>query len=240
VTQQKPKQQVFFRTVLDNASGGASIHYPKKIDQSLPEMTPLPKDAAYIDAQPSSPKKTTFYVVSKNKLLVMFWLTLGLYIFYWTYKNWKTYQTATNTTVFPLTRTLLGLFFIHSLLMKIHHQGKKLQKQYKWSPRLLASGLMLAFTLTIYSSLLPYSIGAQYLFPLIAKALCFYCLIQVQSAINHVENDPEGHQNANITIPNCIWISSLGFGLLLWVIIIFYFSWWYIPLMFSLARWMFL
>jgi hypothetical protein len=184
--------------------------------------------------------KPSFYIVSKNKLTVMYWLTFELYLFYWIYKNWKTYQTTTNTLVLPLIRTVLGLFFTHALFIKIEQQLKKHEKPYKWSPRLLASGLVFSCVLTIYSFLAPYGAGAQYLFPLVTAILNFYCLLKAQAAINHLENDPEGAQNSNITIPNCVWIASLGFGLLLWIVIKIYFFWWYFPRILYLIRWVFL
>ncbi|MFW9270181.1 hypothetical protein ACLK1G_23675 [Pseudomonas sp. NR3] len=184
--------------------------------------------------------KPSFYIVSTNKLTVMYWLTFELYLFYWVYKNWKTYQAATNTLALPLIRTVLGLFFIHALFIKIEQQLKKHEKPYKWSPRLLASGLVFSCTLTIYPFLAPYGAGAQYLFPLVAAILNFYCLLKAQTAINHLENDPEGSQNSNITIPNCVWIASLGFGLVLWIIIKTYFFWWYFPRILYLTRWEFL
>lgn len=85
--------------------------------------------------------KPSFHIVSTNKLTAMYWLTFELYFFYWIYKNWKTYRAATNTIIFPLTRTFLGIFFIYFLFRKIDHQLKTHEKPYKWSPRLLASGL---------------------------------------------------------------------------------------------------
>lgn len=188
--------------------------------------------------QPTLTKtKPSFFIVSTNKLTVMYWLTFELYFFYWAYKNWKTYQAATNTIIFPLTRTFLGIFFMHSLFRKIDQQLKRHEKPYRWSPRLLASGLVFSCILTIYPFLAPYGAGAQYLFPLITAILNFYCLLKAQAAINHLENDPEGLQNPNITIPNCVWIASLGFGLLLLVIIKYYFFWWYFPRILFMSRW---
>jgi hypothetical protein len=78
--------------------------------------------------------KPSFYIASTNKLTVMYWLTFELYFFYWVYKNWKTYQAATNTMTFPLTRTFLGIFFIYSLFRKIDQQLKAARKTIQMEP----------------------------------------------------------------------------------------------------------
>lgn len=182
-------------------------------------MTINLKETPYITQPPPTKTKPIFQIVSKNKLFFMFWLTLGYYLLYWTYKNWKTYRVTTNAKILPFIRTLFGLFFIYSLLMKIDHQLKTHNKEYKWSPRLLASGLIISGCIAIYC-LLPFEgLGDGYLLPVTNLILDSYCLLQVQSAINHLSNDPQGQQNANITLANCAWVSSMWLGVFLWGIV---------------------
>ena len=103
--------------------------------------------------------------------------------------------------------------------MKIDHQLKTHNKEYKWSPRLLASGLIISGCIAIYC-LLPFEgLGDGYLLPVTNLILDSYCLLQVQSAINHLSNDPQGQQNANITLANCAWVSSMWLGVFLWGIV---------------------
>lgn len=85
-----------------------------------------------------------FYIVSKNKFIVMFLLTLGYYYTYWLYKNWKTYRIATNARVLPLIRTIMGMLFTYSLHMKIDRQLYISHTHYKWHPRLLALSLIVS------------------------------------------------------------------------------------------------
>ncbi|WP_434574105.1 hypothetical protein J3P88_03970 [Pseudomonas sp. Z3-6] len=85
-----------------------------------------------------------FYIVSKNKFIVMFLLTLGYYYTYWLYKNWKTYRIATNARVLPLIRTIMGVLFTYSLHMKIDRQLYISHTHYKWHPRLLAFALIVS------------------------------------------------------------------------------------------------
>lgn len=182
-------------------------------------MTINLKETPYITQPPPTKTKPIFQIVSKNKLFFMFWLTLGYYLLYWTYKNWKTYRVTTNAKILPFIRTLFGLFFIYSLLMKIDHQLKTHNKEYKWSPRLLASGLIISGCIAIYCFLPFEGLGDGYLLPVTNLILDSYCLLQVQSAINHLSNDPQGQQNANITLANCAWVSSMWLGVFLWGIV---------------------
>ena len=156
-----------------------------------------------------------FYIVSKNKFIVMFLLTLGYYYTYWLYKNWKTYRTATNARVLPLIRTIMGVLFIYSLHMKIDRQLYISHTPYKWHPRLLAFALIASGFLWIYAAFWPSAPGAHPVVPIATLFFNMFCVLRVQSAINHLENDPLGQQNSRITAANCFWISLVGVGLAL-------------------------
>lgn len=154
-----------------------------------------------------------FYIVSKNKFIVMFLLTLGYYYTYWLYKNWKTYRIATNAKVLPLIRAIMGVLLIYSLFMKIDRQLSISHTPYRWYPRLLALALIASGLLGIYAVFWPSAPGAHPVVPVATLFFNMFCLLRVQSAINHLENDPLGEKNSKITIANCFWISLVGVGL---------------------------
>lgn len=156
-----------------------------------------------------------FYIVSKNKFIVMFLLTLGYYYTYWLYKNWKTYRIATNARVLPLIRTIMGVLFIYSLHMKIDRQLYLSHTHYRWHPRLLALSLIVSEFVGVYAAFWPSAPGAHPAIPAATLLFNLFCLLRVQSAINHLENDPLGQQNSKITAANCFWISLTGIGLAL-------------------------
>lgn len=85
-------------------------------------MTKPAEESTPITQVPPLLAAPRFYIVSKNKFIVMFLLTLGYYYTYRLYKNWKTYRIATNARVLPLIRTIMGVLFIYSLHMKIDRQ----------------------------------------------------------------------------------------------------------------------
>lgn len=151
-----------------------------------------------------------FYVVGKNKLIIMTLLTLGCYSIYWEYKNWRIYRTATGERIWPLARAIFSLFFIYSLFMKIDRQLRAANRHYNWRPYALMLCAVLRVGVNCYVVLVMTELKA--FFPIGLALLMFdmYCKLRVQAAINHLERDPEGLRNAKITLANFIWIALGG------------------------------
>jgi hypothetical protein len=149
----------------------------------------------------------TFYVVSKDKLIIMSFLTFGYYFIYWNYKNWKTYRTATGERIWPVARTIFGLFFIYSLYIKIDRRLRIANRHYNWHPYLLILCALLNVGVNTYVVLV--ATEPKVFFPIGLASLAFgtYCQLRVQAAINHLEQDPEGRQNTKITLANFAWIA---------------------------------
>jgi hypothetical protein len=152
----------------------------------------------------------TFYIVSKNKLIIMSLLTFGCYVIYWNYKNWKTYRAATGEKIWPLARTIFGLFFIYSLYMRIDRQLRVAKRHYNWHPYSLVLCAVLNACINIYGALFAINHHILILIGLASLTFGTYCQLRVQAAINHYEQDPAGRQNAKITLANFAWIALGG------------------------------
>lgn len=162
--------------------------------------------------------KPMFYVVGKNKLIIMLCMTFGYYFVYWNYKNWKTYRLAENVKIWPACRAVLGIFFLYPLFVKIDRQLRISKRHYNWHPYSLMLGVIVATGLSTYFCVA--GINPEAVFPIALSFLIFqtFLLFRVQTAINHLEGDPEGHQNAKLTLSNYAWMAV---GSIIWFFYIY-------------------
>lgn len=159
-------------------------------------------------------RQPTFFVVAPRKLVWMVLLSQGFYTFYWMYKHWQCYRAATGASVLPLVRAFFGLFFVYSLVTKVQLALDMNQVRHRWWPRCVALGW-------IASAFLPL-ITVWFVTPLTGFKLSL-CLIivqialsvQIQLAVNLLENDPTGQVNNRLTWANGIWICI---GVFFWVV----------------------
>ncbi|NIL20614.1 hypothetical protein AU074_26365 [Pseudomonas sp. ATCC PTA-122608] len=149
---------------------------------------------------------STFFVVAPRKLVIMILLTSGMYFVYWFYKQWTCYRQATGANVWPVVRAFFSVIFLYPLIMKIRRQVEVKAPTYQWQPRSVAIGLVVC-------GALPYMYSWA-LAPLTAMKISacltivhLYLMVQVQRAVNQVENDLRGEVNKRLTLANCIWIA---------------------------------
>ncbi len=163
-------------------------------------------------------KTNDFYVVSKLKFSVLFLATVGLYLIYWFYINWRNYRDATGANVIPPLRSVFYIFFTHSLFNKIDSVLKNNKIEYSWSPRILAT---LFVVLSIVSNLLDRlsfkEIGSPLtdILSLVMLPFMLLIILKAQDAINFSQNDREGSSNSHFTLYNSLWVVL---GVLFWVL----------------------
>lgn len=166
----------------------------------------------------------TFYVVSVKKLLIMLFFTWGVYGWYWTYRNWATYRRATGARVTPILRTLFDPLFVYVLLKRVDHGLRSRGMNYKWSPALLAFGIIGAAVLplislwfdpgmrSLYGLTLASLEAASATLPVMSWAslplfvLHFWLMAVIQRAINTHDGDPRGVSNNRLTLANWLWM----------------------------------
>lgn len=151
----------------------------------------------------------TFYVVSKSKLILLFLLTAGMYFSYWIYRNWKLYRVATDSKIWPLIRAAMGVLFIYSLFLRIDRRLRSTGALYSWSPRLLALGFIFSTCVGMSGQVWLSGMSGHFVFVLMLGHLLFNmcCLLKVQNAINHLENDANGQSNSTLSPLNYVWIA---------------------------------
>ncbi|MBU2876047.1 MULTISPECIES: hypothetical protein [Aliiglaciecola] len=159
--------------------------------------------------------KNAFFVVSRTKLIILSFCTLNLYLIYWFYRNWKLQKDNADFDCTPIVRAIFNIFFTHSLFAQVNDalQSKGIACR--------ASGLMATFyVITIIVSALTNrwepsvdQLALYVVFFLATIALILLPIWYVQDRINQVCDDPQGAQNAALTLTNWIFILL---GLIYW------------------------
>lgn len=149
------------------------------------------------------------YVVSITKFLLLSVITLGGYLMYWSYRNWKCYRFVTEIDIWPVVRGMFWPFFIYSLLMRIKGRAQIKNEPCDWHA---GAKSLLIISLVVISLLMPFVMSApvsQLLVFVIDTATLVasvYLLVSVQQVTNRLANDSEGCSNSAITEANTVWI----------------------------------
>ena len=89
-------------------------------------------DALTNDSQSHPP--IVFYGISIKRLVCLSILTLGFYINYWFYKNWKLIkQAGVDDDISPFWRSVFSIFFCHSMFMYIKESVERYSKKRSFS-----------------------------------------------------------------------------------------------------------
>ena len=138
-----------------------------------------------------------FFPVSRTKLIVLTFCTLGIYEYYWLYKNWKLVRNRTGERIMPFWRAFFAVFFCYSLFDRVRKYRPDLP-----ASQIAAGPLAIAWiVLTVLHKLPdPYwlvTFGAAFV------------LLPVQSAIDAINRDvAPGHDpNARFTAWN--WVAVI-------------------------------
>jgi hypothetical protein len=162
------------------------------------------------------PDNNPFYVVSSRKFLVLYVATLGSYIVYWIYRNWREYKLASNEKVMPILRAIFSIFFIHELFRKVQEKLDKNSINYSWKHRNLATYIVVLLLISnVLDRMSTKSAGSPFTdyASLIILAPLAYLFLNAQRAINIACGDENGSGNDKITAANIFWIV---FGAALW------------------------
>jgi hypothetical protein len=134
-----------------------------------------------LNTQPEENHTNEFYVVSLFKLAILFSCTLGTYIVYWSYRQWKQQKAVTGEDCWPTMRGIFLIFFTHDLFGKIDKKIRLTEKAYDWNPQYTAGALVtLVLGARILDKLAIQGIGLPYtdlaglmILPLIAGLLIY-------------------------------------------------------------------
>lgn len=147
-----------------------------------------------------------FYVVSKLKFFLLFFCTMGIYGFYWNYRNWKQYKIANNEDMWPVARAIFSIFFTHSLYGIIDMRAVEKDSSYKWSPNLWATLVVVSILADNISGRVSGNEVLVNLFIVINLIARVFFVFQAQKAANVACGDPNGKSNSQFSFLNFLWI----------------------------------
>ena len=168
-----------------------------------------------------------FYVVSLNKMTVLFLLTLGMYQIYWNFKNWHLYRERSKYEeglvkgVWPVPRSLFPQFFTHSLFYKVQDHATAHARALVWNVDTNATLVVfLTIIVAVSSRLFDKGIGSPYSgsVAVVSIVLAMFAYRSAQRQINAACGDPLGRSNQDYTLANLAWIVTGGIFIALMII----------------------
>ena len=148
------------------------------------------------------------YVVSVTKFVVLYLLTGGGYIVYWSYRNWATYKERVGADIFPLVRAVLWPFFILELFDKIQNGLDLAGKPCRWHPEPRALLIMLMVMISTLFAMFfddPQDAGVVFIANAVLITVSVFLFVGSQRAINLLANDRLGGSNCNFNVGNVFW-----------------------------------
>ena len=169
---------------------------------------------------PEEKAQHQFYVVSGFKFVTLYVVTLGMYILFWFYQNWKLHKAYNNTNVWPVPRAIFSIFFVHSLLERVQETLDAQGNTKSWSPAILASLYIIFTVISHIADGMASNDMASPTSDLVSFAMLpLICLVlfKAQKMINLSQGDPAGLSNSNFTAANYFWIVV---GAAFWTVLI--------------------
>ena len=160
-----------------------------------------------------------FFAVSPKKFIVMHITTLGIYFFYWNYKNWKREREVTGGSIMPFWRAVFRIFFTHSLFRKISEVASRRDVQVSWSHGTYATIIVVLLIVDRVAERISFNTETIGILDMVSFLILFVVIpliVPIQKTINQINNDPEGDLNSRFTVANYI---CMLLGGLLWLFV---------------------
>lgn len=93
-------------------------------------------------------RRFTLYAVTISRFMLLYLLTCGGYLFYWSYRNWASYKAATGDNIRPVVRGVLWPFYILALFEWVQSGLDKAGSFHRWYPETRGLLIMVAFALS--------------------------------------------------------------------------------------------
>ncbi|MEB0207655.1 hypothetical protein [Pseudomonas sp. CCC3.1] len=149
------------------------------------------------------------YTVAVPKFLLLYLMTGGVYLFYWSYRNWAAYKKNTGAAITPLVRGLFWPFFILDLFDKVHIGLAMQGRSYKHSLEIRALLIMLlVMFIVLLFTFFDRPSDAHFVY--VADAVLIVCggflFVGAQRAINVLAGDARGLSNSLMAWSNYAWM----------------------------------
>ncbi|KQB51618.1 hypothetical protein AQS70_04805 [Pseudomonas endophytica] len=132
------------------------------------------------------------YTVSIPKFVLLYLMTGGGFLFYWSYRNWAFYKKTDGVSITPVMRGLFWPFFTLELFEKIQSGLDKARQPLCWHPESRALLIMLLVMLSVLL-LTFFDRPLDRLFICAANIVLFICIgclfIGAQRAINVLQSN---------------------------------------------------
>lgn len=162
-----------------------------------------------------------YYVVAPGKFLALTILTLGLYLIYWFYRQWRSVKERDESSIWPIPRGIFYIFFSHSLFSDINESLGHKGITHNWSPGVAATLVVVVTLLSnILGRLAGQNVGSPFtdVASLVAVPALAYLALPAQKAANAASDDADGSGNADFTGANWVWMILGG---LVWALSLF-------------------
>lgn len=181
-----------------------------------------PPVAVVQDVLPEASLSTepVLYVVSRRKFAVLFFTTLGMYQWYWFYRNWRLLKRE-DPSIWPWPRTCFNIFFIHSLFRHVARIAKKDRVSIVWDAGSHARFLVFIKIIhSLFDRLSVKSIWSPWtdIIDILLLIPLWHAFDYAQVRINKVSGDPNGSSNDRFTTANKAWIATGGLLMILAII----------------------
>jgi hypothetical protein len=181
-------------TISDGADSCSNCGFTRTQDtaiessQFVSQAEPATEDAAILPP---------FFAVSLVKLAVMSFFTLGLYEFYWFYRNWQRVRVRQRVDISPFWRAFFGIIFCYDCFKRIKDFGA--QQGLVDGPPILV--LTIGWILTTIFWRLPDPFW-------LVSLVSFVFLLPVQAYANQIneEKTPAHDPNSRLTAWNWVGI----------------------------------
>ncbi|WP_256214916.1 hypothetical protein [Pseudomonas sp. LAIL14HWK12:I7] len=165
----------------------------------------------------SHPQETQLYIISISKLIIMAFLSMGLYLYYWHYRHWLLIRGQHGLRLIPLLCTIFGAVTIYFLMKKIVARCTQANRPVEgsavgvtlmlYAPILMIVGWEFYISEKLFDSL---PLSAFTLIPIMLTLLytTFFsvAMVQIQQSVNVCEGDACGFENSKITWANVLWL----------------------------------
>ncbi|MGS0498476.1 DUF3857 domain-containing transglutaminase family protein [Pseudoalteromonas mariniglutinosa] len=153
-----------------------------------------------------------FYPVTNAKFILYSILTLGLFINYWSYRNWRAIKIQQNSHIMPIARGIFALFFFYSLFLELLAHSQEHHKKNKVMPNALA--LIIWLLLMVLTATTRFSAYAT-----IGLCIIPFIWLPMVNYIQHINHSSEAlTYNSKWRVRNIIisiiWAPILFLGLL--------------------------
>ena len=157
-----------------------------------------------------------FFPVSNVKLIVLSLCTLGLYQYYWFYKNWKIIKKREKFDIPPFWRAVFAVIFCYPLFARITTSSSSLGIETKIKPAILAT----LWIVLLVSPILPPLVANLPAWFSLMFLLAVFVLTPIQSTVNDInyKSAPEHDLNKRFSPINITVIIIGGILLIMTVI----------------------